>query len=85
MPISGRAAANVLSDPSSKNNAGRKQYELPLIHEMPRTDIVDHKTKIFDAIQSDNEEETKQNMQEYDLEDEYSNDFGDVQPSVKPA
>jgi hypothetical protein len=50
MPISGRAAANVLSDPSSKNNAGRKQYELPLIHEMPRTDIVDHKTKIFDAI-----------------------------------
>ena len=45
---------------------------------MPHTDIVAHKTKTFDAIESDNEEETKQNMEEYDLEDEYSDDFGDV-------
>lgn len=45
---------------------------------MPTTDITDHKIKTFDEIESNNEEESKQKMEEYDIEDEYSNDFGDI-------
>ena len=87
IPTSGRAFPNISTDPTPKNTEGAKQYKLPKIYEMPRSNIVvEQKTKPFKEVLSDNEEEeTKQNFAEYDPEEDYSQDFSDVQPSVRPT